>query len=108
MTDDTKPSRREFMAGAAAGAGSLALAVAANAATPTDASKESALSTAPAFQTSDKLGGNGKPGASERQAIAQAFGSFDLWETEFRKIGAGLGGRLGLGHAGLQSAHPPV
>lgn len=43
----------------------------------------------------DNLGGNGKAGASERQAISTAFGSFDAWETEFRKIGAGLGGGSG-------------
>ena len=41
------------------------------------------------------LGGNGRAGAAERQAIAQAFGSFDTWETEFRRIGAGLGGGSG-------------
>jgi superoxide dismutase, Fe-Mn family len=43
----------------------------------------------------DNLGGSGKAGASERQSIAQAFGSFDAWEAEFRKIGAGLGGGSG-------------
>jgi Fe-Mn family superoxide dismutase len=43
----------------------------------------------------DNLGGSGKAGAPERQAIAQAFGSFDAWETEFRRIGAGLGGGSG-------------
>ena len=43
----------------------------------------------------DNLGGSGKAGASERQTIAAAFGSFDAWETEFRKIGAGLGGGSG-------------
>ena len=43
----------------------------------------------------DNLGGNGQAGTSERQAIAQAFGSFDAWETEFRRIGAGLGGGSG-------------
>jgi Fe-Mn family superoxide dismutase len=43
----------------------------------------------------DNLGGSGKAGASERQSIAQAFGSFDAWETEFRRIGAGLGGGSG-------------
>ena len=76
------------------------------------------MSTAPAFQTSDTLkpllfdpakltglserlirshwlGGSGKAGAPERQAIAQAFGSFDTWETEFHRIGAGLGGGSG-------------
>ena len=173
MNDDTKASRRDFMATTVVGAGLFALSVAANAATPTDASKETAMSTAPAFLTSDKpkplafdpakltglserlirshwennyggsvkalavvkkrlgealadkdlppyvyndlkrehllrtgsvvfhehyfdnLGGSGKAGASERQTIAQAFGSFDAWETEFRKIGAGLGGGSG-------------
>lgn len=43
----------------------------------------------------DNLGGSGKAGASERQVIAGAFGSFDAWETEFRRIGAGLGGGSG-------------
>ena len=43
----------------------------------------------------DNLGGSGKAGASERQVIGAAFGSFDGWETEFRKIGAGLGGGSG-------------
>jgi len=43
----------------------------------------------------DNLGGSGQAGAKERQAIAQAFGSFDAWETEFRRIGAGLGGGSG-------------
>ena len=43
----------------------------------------------------DNLGGNGQAGAGERQKIAQAFGSFDAWETEFRRIAAGLGGGSG-------------
>jgi Fe-Mn family superoxide dismutase len=43
----------------------------------------------------DNLGGNGEAGASERKMIADAFGSFDTWETEFRRIGAGLGGGSG-------------
>jgi superoxide dismutase, Fe-Mn family len=43
----------------------------------------------------DNLGGTGEAGAQERQTIAQAFGSFDAWETEFRRIGAGLGGGSG-------------
>jgi len=43
----------------------------------------------------DNLGGSGHAGNGERQAIAQAFGSFDAWEAEFRRIGAGLGGGSG-------------
>jgi Fe-Mn family superoxide dismutase len=43
----------------------------------------------------DNLGGNGIAGAAERNRIAETFGSFDTWETEFRKIGAGLGGGSG-------------
>ena len=43
----------------------------------------------------DNLGGNGHAGASEHKVIADAFGSFDTWETEFRRIGAGLGGGSG-------------
>jgi Fe-Mn family superoxide dismutase len=43
----------------------------------------------------DNLGGNGRAGASERKIIADAFGSFDTWETEFRRIGAGLAGGSG-------------
>ena len=43
----------------------------------------------------DNLGGSGLAGTSARQTIAQAFGSFDTWETEFRRIGAGLGGGSG-------------
>ena len=43
----------------------------------------------------DNLGGNGQPGATERKIIADSFGSFDTWETEFRRIGAGLGGGSG-------------
>ena len=41
------------------------------------------------------LGGNGKADASLRTRIAQSFGTFDAWETEFRKIGLGLGGGSG-------------
>lgn len=49
------------------------------------------------------LGGNGKPGAGVRARIAGSFGSFDDWESEFRRIGLGLGGGsgwvvLGLNH----------
>lgn len=43
----------------------------------------------------DNLGGDGQAGATERKIIADAFGSFDRWETEFRRIGAGLGGGSG-------------
>lgn len=41
------------------------------------------------------LGGNGQAGADARKVIADAFGGFDAWETEFRRIGAGLGGGSG-------------
>ena len=41
------------------------------------------------------LGGDGKADAALRTEIGTAFGSFDNWETEFRKIGAGLGGGSG-------------
>lgn len=41
------------------------------------------------------LGGGGQAGAAERKAIAASFGSFDAWEAEFRRIGAGLGGGSG-------------
>jgi Fe-Mn family superoxide dismutase len=43
----------------------------------------------------ENLGGSGQASAPERQRIAAAFGSFDAWETEFRRIGAGLGGGSG-------------
>jgi superoxide dismutase, Fe-Mn family len=41
------------------------------------------------------LGGNGKADAEMRTKIAASFGTFDVWETEFRKIGQGLGGGSG-------------
>lgn len=43
----------------------------------------------------DNLGGNGQAGAGERQQIGTAFGSFDAWETEFRRMANGLGGGSG-------------
>jgi Fe-Mn family superoxide dismutase len=43
----------------------------------------------------ENMGGNGEAGASVRKALADSFGSFDTWETEFRRIGAGLGGGSG-------------
>ncbi|MDD2724376.1 MAG: Fe-Mn family superoxide dismutase [Methylovulum sp.] len=47
------------------------------------------------------LGGSGKAGETLKKALAEAFGSYDAWEKEFRRIGAGLGGGSGwvvLGH----------
>lgn len=41
------------------------------------------------------LGGDGKPSGDIRSKIANSFGSYDVWETEFRKIGQGLGGGSG-------------
>jgi len=41
------------------------------------------------------LGGDGKPGGDTRTKIARSFGSYDAWESEFRKIGQGLGGGSG-------------
>jgi Fe-Mn family superoxide dismutase len=41
------------------------------------------------------LGGDGKASAQLRTQISSSFGSFDAWETEFRKIGLGLGGGSG-------------
>jgi superoxide dismutase, Fe-Mn family len=41
------------------------------------------------------LGGSGKADAEMRKAIGVAFGGFDAWETEFRKVGAGLAGGSG-------------
>jgi Fe-Mn family superoxide dismutase len=41
------------------------------------------------------LGGDGKAGGALRTRIAASFGSFDAWESEFRKIGNGLGGGSG-------------
>src|SRR5258706_7643127 len=47
------------------------------------------------------LGGNGKAGADLRTRIAASFGSFDTWESEFRRIGQGLGGGSGWGVLGF-------
>ena len=41
------------------------------------------------------LGGDGKAGADLRTHLATSFGTFDAWESEFRKIGNGLGGGSG-------------
>jgi Fe-Mn family superoxide dismutase len=57
------------------------------------------------------LGGDGKAGADVRSTLSTSFGSFDAWETEFRRIGQGLGGGSGwvvLGynnHLGLLENH---
>ena len=41
------------------------------------------------------LGGNGKADADVRAKIGASFGTFDAWESEFRKIGQGLAGGSG-------------
>src|SRR6266568_783769 len=43
----------------------------------------------------DNLGGTGEADPALRSALAAAFGSFDTWEAEFRRIGLGLGGGSG-------------
>lgn len=43
----------------------------------------------------DNLGGDGKPDAFARSSLSDAFGAFDTWETEFRRMGLGLGGGSG-------------
>ena len=43
----------------------------------------------------ENLGGDGKPASAVRADIAKGFGDFDRWETEFRRIAAGLGGGSG-------------
>jgi Fe-Mn family superoxide dismutase len=43
----------------------------------------------------ENLGGNGQADNETRTALAKPFGSFDRWETEFRKIALGLGGGSG-------------
>ena len=41
------------------------------------------------------LGGNGQADAATRSLFARHFGSFDTWESEFRRIGNGLAGGSG-------------
>lgn len=43
----------------------------------------------------DNLGGEGKPDADLRSRLGDAFGGFDAWETEFRRIAMGLAGGSG-------------
>lgn len=49
----------------------------------------------------DNLGGNGIPDRALRNLIGSAFGSFETWEKEFRRIGAGLSGGSGWVTLGL-------
>lgn len=51
----------------------------------------------------DNLGGNGQAGAASRKTLGDAFGSFDNWETEFRRIANGLGGGSGWVLLGLNA-----
>ncbi len=41
------------------------------------------------------LGGGGKADADVRRRLGEVFGDFDTWETEYRKVAAGLGGGAG-------------
>lgn len=41
------------------------------------------------------LGGNGQAPTALRTRLARSFGEFDRWETEFRRMAAGLGGGSG-------------
>jgi len=43
----------------------------------------------------ENLGGDGKAPSDARRLIDSAFGDFDRWETEYRRIAAGLGGGAG-------------
>jgi Fe-Mn family superoxide dismutase len=43
----------------------------------------------------DNLGGDGPASADCRQSISASFGDFDRWETEYRRIAAGLSGGSG-------------
>ncbi|WP_024298163.1 superoxide dismutase [Methylomicrobium lacus] len=47
------------------------------------------------------LGSTAKPEAALRNLIGSAFGSFETWEKEFRRIGAGLSGGSGWVTLGL-------
>lgn len=49
----------------------------------------------------DNLGGNGEAPTSLRNLLGAFFGDFDQWETEFRRIAAGLGGGSGWVVLGL-------
>jgi superoxide dismutase, Fe-Mn family len=43
----------------------------------------------------DNLGGNGKADSAAQSWLGTAFGGFDRWESEFRRIANGLGGGSG-------------
>ena len=43
----------------------------------------------------DNLGGSGQAGSALRSQLGNAFGTYDAWETEFRRIANGLGGGSG-------------
>lgn len=43
----------------------------------------------------ENLGGNGRADEAARAWLGSAFGTFDRWEVEFRRIAAGLGGGSG-------------
>lgn len=43
----------------------------------------------------DNLGGDGKAASDVSALIGSAFGDFDRWETEYRRIAAGLSGGAG-------------
>ena len=43
----------------------------------------------------DNLGGNGRPDSGAQSWLAAGFGTFDKWQTEFRRIATGLGGGAG-------------
>ncbi|MBF8270767.1 MAG: Superoxide dismutase [Gammaproteobacteria bacterium] len=43
----------------------------------------------------ENLGGSGPASAAVREKLSGTFGSYDAWEAEYRRIGAGLGGGSG-------------
>jgi len=43
----------------------------------------------------ENLGGNGNADMEARNVLSGAFGAYDNWEAEFRRIGLGLGGGSG-------------
>lgn len=47
------------------------------------------------------LGGSGKPDEPLRKLLGAAFGSFETWEKEFKRMGLGLGGGSGWVTLGL-------